>query len=115
VRVRAQPPEESAGAPDDHALESMVDVHAFTPAELERHAVTAGFADVRVRGEELLANVFGWFNRTLEAGAVHDDIPLAWFRYAYRGYIVLQRVDGALLEPRLPAAAFYNLMLVARK
>jgi SAM-dependent methyltransferase len=103
------------GAADDHALEALVDVHAFTPAELERHAVAAGLADVRVRGEELLANMFGWFNRTVEATAVHDDIPHGWFRYAYRGYIVLQKVDSALLEPHLPAARFYNLMLTARK
>ncbi len=103
------------GAPDDHALESMVDVHAFTPGELERHARAAGFAGVRVRGEELLANWFGWFNRSVEATAVHGDIPHGWFRYAYRGYIALQQVDARALEPHLPPAAFYNLMLVARK
>jgi SAM-dependent methyltransferase len=105
----------NGGPPDDHALEPLVDVHAFAPGDLARHAEAAGFADVRVRGEELLANVFGWFNRTVEATAVHDDIPFGWFRYAYRGYIALQRIDGALLEPRLPAAAFYNLMLTARR
>jgi SAM-dependent methyltransferase len=105
----------NGGPPDDHALEPFVDVHSFAPAELARHASAAGFGDVRVRGEELLANVFGWFNRTVEATAVHDDIPFGWFRYAYRGYIALQRIDGALLEPRLPAAAFYNLMLTARR
>jgi SAM-dependent methyltransferase len=103
------------GARDDHALEGVVDVHAFTPGDLERHAKAAGFADVRVRGEELLANWFGWFNRTLEATAEHDDIPHGWFRYAYRGYIVLQRIDASVLEPHLPAAGFYNLMLCARK
>jgi SAM-dependent methyltransferase len=99
----------------DHALEAVVDVHAFTPGALERHARAAGFSDVRVRGEELLANWFGWFNRTLEATAVHQDIPFAWFRYAYRGYIVLQKVDARVLEPHLPAAGFYNLMLTARR
>ena len=104
-----------AGPGDDHTLEGMVDVHAFTPADLERHARGAGFAGVRVRGEELLANWFGWFNRTLEATAEHDRIPWGWFRYAYRGYIVLQKVDARLLEPHLPPAGFYNLMLVARK
>jgi SAM-dependent methyltransferase len=114
--VGARPAAHGNGAaPDDHALEPLVDVHAFTPGELERHARVAGFADVRVRGEELVANVFGWFNRALEASAEHDDIPHAWFRYAYRGYIVLQRFDSAVLEPRLPAAGFYNLMLTARK
>ena len=103
------------GAPDEHALEAMVDVHAFTPGDLERHAAAAGFAEVRVRGEELLANWFGWFNRTLEATAVHADIPGGWFQYAYRGYILLQKIDATVLEPRLPAAGFYNLMLSARK
>ena len=99
----------------DHALESMVDVHAFTPGDLERHARAAGFEGVRVRGEELLANWFGWFNRTVEATARHDEIPRAWFQYAYHGYIALQKVDAALLEPHLPPAGFYNLMLTARK
>jgi SAM-dependent methyltransferase len=105
----------NGGPPDDHALESMVDVHAFAPADLARHAAAAGFDGVRVRGEELLANMFGWFNRTVEASAVHEDIPWGWFRYAYRGYILLQKVDSAVLEPHLPAAGFYNLMLTARK
>ena len=85
-------------------------MHAFVPADLERHASAAGFERVRVRGEELLANWFGWFNRTLEATAEHDRIPWGWFRYAYRGYIVLQKVDARLLEPHLPPAGFYNLM-----
>ena len=70
---------------------------------------------MRVRGEELLANWFGWFNRTVEASARHEDIPHAWFQYAYRGYLALQKVDRAVLEPHLPAAGFYNLMLTARK
>jgi ubiquinone/menaquinone biosynthesis C-methylase UbiE len=113
--VHARAENGANGRPDDHALEAVVDVHAFTPADLERHTRAAGFADVRVRGEELLANWFGWFNRTLEATAVHEDIPLGWFRYAYRGYIALQKVDAAVLEPHLPAAGFYNLMLTARR
>jgi SAM-dependent methyltransferase len=99
----------------EHALESLVDVHAFDPAELERLMAGAGLADARVRGEELLANWFGWFNRTLEASARHDDIPWLWFQYAFRGYLALQRVDRALLEPRLPPQVFYNLMIAARK
>jgi len=113
--VQARAVNGANGRPADHALEAVVDVHAFTPADLERHTRAAGFAGVQVRGEELLANWFGWFNRTLEATAVHEDIPLGWFRYAYRGYIALQKVDAALLEPHLPAAGFYNLMLTARK
>jgi ubiquinone/menaquinone biosynthesis C-methylase UbiE len=115
--MRARPSAEphGAGGEDEHALEAVVDVHAFVPEDLERFARAAGFADVRVRGEELLANWFGWFNRTLEASADPRDIPRPWIQYAYRGYLLLQRVDRRLLEPRLPPRIFYNLMLAARK
>jgi ubiquinone/menaquinone biosynthesis C-methylase UbiE len=113
--LKLRPAPHDDAEPEDHLLESVVDVHAFVPADLERHAAGAGFADVRVQGEELLANWFGWFNRTLEASADPRDIPVGWIRYAYRGYIALQRVDRELLEPRLPPRIFYNLMLAARR
>ena len=115
--LRARPAPTHHGAPDEdeHALEAVVDVHAFVPADIERHASQAGFADVRVQGEELLANWFGWFNRTLEATADPKDIPRGSIQYAYRGYLLLQRADRTLLEPRLPPRIFYNLMLAARK
>jgi len=113
--LRVRPAPRITGGGDEHALEGVVDVHAFVPADLELRAAGAGLADVRVRGEELLANWFGWFNRTLEASAEPKDIPWGWIQYAYRGYILLQRVDRALLEPRLPPRLFYNLMLAARK
>jgi len=100
---------------DGESLESFVDVHAFTPDEIGLWPRRAGFVDVRVRGEELLANWFGWMNRTLEATAVPEDIPWLWRQYAFRGYLALQRVDVALLEGRLPPAIFYNLMVVGRK
>jgi ubiquinone/menaquinone biosynthesis C-methylase UbiE len=115
--IKARPAPSHDGAEDEreHALEAVVDVHAFVPSDLETGARHAGFADVQVRGEELLANWFGWFNRTLEATAEPKDVPWGWIKYAYHGYIALQRVDRALLEPRLPPRIFYNLMLAARK
>jgi ubiquinone/menaquinone biosynthesis C-methylase UbiE len=97
------------------ALEGVVDVHAFTPRQLARAADAAGLVEVRISGEELVANWFGWANRTLEASAEPDDVPWAWRLYAYHGYLLLQRLDRELLERRLPAAVFYNLMLCARK
>jgi SAM-dependent methyltransferase len=99
----------------DHGLEGMVDVHAFEPAQLRGFAAGAGFADVRVTGEELLASWFGWANRTLESTAAPDDVPWLWRQYAHRGYLLLQRLDRDLLEGRLPPEIFYNLMLAARK
>ena len=95
-------------------LERVHDVHAFTPAELRGHAAAAGLTSVRVGGEELAASLFGWVNRTLEATAEPSEVPWAWRVYAHRGYLLLQRLDGALLEPRLPAALFYNLLVSAR-
>jgi ubiquinone/menaquinone biosynthesis C-methylase UbiE len=102
------------GEPDE-ALEGVVDVHAFAPSELTKVARGAGFEQVRVGGEELLANWFGWTNRTLEATAVPEEVPWAWRQYAYRGYLTLQEFDRRVLESRLPPAIFYNLMLSARK
>ncbi len=114
--LRARPaPAGDHGCGEDHALEAVVDVHAFAPGDLEAHATRAGFEAVRVQGEELLANWFGWFNRTLEASADPADIPWGWIQYAYRGYVALQAVDRRVLEPRLPPRLFYNLMLAARK
>ena len=98
----------------DHGLERLVDIHAFAPGDLVSLARRAGFSKVQVRGEELVANWFGWFNRALEATAQPDDVPMLWRQYAFHGYLALQRVDE-LLEPRLPPAIFYNLLLAARK
>lgn len=102
------------GCGHDHALESEVDVHAFAPADLASVLRGAGFGDVRIRGEELLANVYGWLLRSLESSAEPDEVPLRWRSFAFRSYIALQRVDSALLEPHLPPALFYNLVLSAR-
>ena len=98
----------------EHDLERFVDIHAFAPGDLSRHARRAGFHEVQVRGEELAANWFGWFNRSLESSADPDDVPMVWRQYAFHGYLLLQRVDTRLLEPRLPPALFYNLLLTAR-
>jgi SAM-dependent methyltransferase len=102
------------GWSEEDRLEQVVDVHAFTPAELAGHAEAAGLDHVRVSGEELAASLFGWANRTLEASADPLDVPWAWRVYAYRGYLLLQTLDRSLLEPRLPAAVFYNLLISAR-
>jgi SAM-dependent methyltransferase len=102
------------GGSENHALEGSVDVHAFVPEELRSFAEGAGFVDVRLRGEELLANWFGWANRALESTAEPEDVPWLWRQYAFRGYLALQEVDRRLLESRLPPQIFYNLMLTAR-
>ncbi len=113
--ARKAPEGHTDGGEHNHQLEGSVDVHAFVPADLERFAAAAGLRDVHVRGEELLANWFGWANRALEATAEPDDVPWLWRQYAFRGYLALQQLDARLLEQRLPPAIFYNLMVSARK
>jgi ubiquinone/menaquinone biosynthesis C-methylase UbiE len=113
IHARPAPPADG-GAPEA-SLEGFVDVHAFSPGELSGFARDVGLTDVRVTGEELLANWFGWTNRTLEATAHPEDVPWGWRIYAYRGYLTLQKLDRQLLESRLPAAIFYNLIVTARK
>jgi ubiquinone/menaquinone biosynthesis C-methylase UbiE len=117
--MRAGPlPPAQGGDPEhdaDHALERLVDIHAFDPGELVRLAERAGFRGIRIQGEELVANWFGWFNRALEATADPEQVPMLWRRYAFRGYLALQRLDERVLEPRLPPAIFYNLLVAGHK
>jgi ubiquinone/menaquinone biosynthesis C-methylase UbiE len=112
ARVRAVPEAEQSNG---HALEGEVDVHAFAPADLRRLLSATGFEQRRVGGEELLANAWGWGLRTVESTAEPDSVSWGWRRFAFNSYIALQKVDTRLLEPRLPAELFYNLLLSGRK
>jgi SAM-dependent methyltransferase len=114
MRAAPRPNGNGGGLSEEDLLEQVVDVHAFTPADLQDQAWAAGFEAVRVRGEELAASLFGWTNRALEATADPDDVPWAWRQYAYRGYLALQALDRTLLERSLPPAIFYNLLVSAR-
>ena len=114
VRARRRAVPEGARS-TSHALEGEVDVHAFVPSDLRRLLRDAGFEAVRVGGEELLANAWGWVLRTVESTAEPDSVPLGWRSFAFRSYIALQKIDTRLLEPRLPAALFYNLLASGRK
>ncbi|HZA90429.1 MAG TPA: methyltransferase domain-containing protein [Solirubrobacterales bacterium] len=96
-------------------LEREVDVHAFAPGRLRQLLEASGFAAVRIRGDELLSSMYGWMLRAWESTADPDRVPWAWQSFALRSYLALQRLDAALLEPRLPSSLFYNLVLSARR
>jgi SAM-dependent methyltransferase len=113
IRARPHVGDGNWGKDEEASLEPYVDVHAFTPRDLEDVARGGGFTDVRIRGEELAASWFGWANRTLESTAEPSDVPWLWRQYAFHGYLAFQKVDRALLEPRLPPAIFYNLLISA--
>lgn len=102
-------------ADDEHSLEPEVDVHAFVPADLRAIPPRSGFEHTRVRGEELVANVWGWGMRSMESSATPESIPWRWRNFAYKSYLGFQKVDNHLLEPYLPAELFYNLLLSAKK
>jgi ubiquinone/menaquinone biosynthesis C-methylase UbiE len=114
VGAAARRPEAEAD-PNGHGLEPEVDVHAFSPGDLRRLCRDAGLDGVRVRGEELLASIHGWTVRTLEASAEPEQVPWGWRRFAFRSYLALQRLDNQVLEPRLPAQLFYNLLVSAKR
>ncbi len=116
--MRAEPRVENGagGGPDEHEmLEWEVDVHAFVPEDLRRVLADSDFEAPHVGGEELLANVWGWGMRTLESTADPSSVPARWKMFAFRSYMALQKVDTAVLEPRLPAELFYNLVLSGSK
>ena len=104
----------NGGWSEEDSLEQVVDVHAFTPAELCSHARAR-------RLRERPGERRGARREPVRLGQSHArgpadplDVPWAWRVYAYRGYLLLQTLDRSLLEPRLPAALFYNLLLSAR-
>jgi ubiquinone/menaquinone biosynthesis C-methylase UbiE len=111
----AERPSDPADAGGGHELEMEVDVHAFAPAALRDDLASAGLEGIRIRGEELLANLHGWVARTLESTADPNRVPWRWRSFAFHSYLALQRIDTTLLEPRLPPDLFYNLVLSARK
>jgi len=115
--LRARPLEhsEEEKADDEYCLEPEVDVHSFSPDDLRAMTLRAGFTSTRVRGEELVANIWGWLIRSMEATAEPETVPKGWRTFAFRSYLSVQQIDTRVLEPRLPAELFYNLLLSARK
>jgi ubiquinone/menaquinone biosynthesis C-methylase UbiE len=116
VRIRrdeAPPPSSDA----DRALQDLqfdVDLHTFDPRAVEGWLREAGFRGVRSETEELIASLFGWTVRTIEAEARPGALGPRWARFAYRGWRTLYRIDDAL-RGVIPSRFFYNLLLVAEK
>jgi SAM-dependent methyltransferase len=97
------------------ALESVVDLHTFDPAELERTALAAGAMDVRVVTEELTAAFLGWPVRTFEAAVPGGKLGWGWARFAFTGWQRLSWLDSRVLSKVVPRAWFYNVLLTGVK
>ncbi len=96
------------------ALEAVVDLHTFPPADLRRTALRAGAVDVEVRTEELTAAWVGWPVRTFECAVPPDRLGWSWAHFALRTWERLSKVD-AVLARVVPAGLFYNAELTGRK
>jgi SAM-dependent methyltransferase len=97
------------------ALEAVVDVHTFDPAELEALARAAGAVDVRVVTEELTAAMLGWPVRTFEAAVPPDKLGFGWAMFAYRSWLRLSWLDEHVLARVVPRAWFYNALITGTR
>ncbi|MDP9406075.1 MAG: methyltransferase domain-containing protein [Actinomycetota bacterium] len=95
------------------ALEHEVDLHLFTPGQLEALATRAGFTDVATVTEELTANWFGWATRTVEAMLRPGLLPAGYPWFAYRTWQRLFAFDETVARRLVPKDAFYNCILTA--
>lgn len=97
------------------ALEAVVDLHTFEPAELERIALRAGAVDVRAVTEEFSAALFGWPVRTFEAAVPKGKLGMGWGMFAYRTWQKLSWVDENVFSKVLPRDVFYNVLVTGNK
>jgi ubiquinone/menaquinone biosynthesis C-methylase UbiE len=96
------------------ALEAVVELHTFPPADLGRLAVRNGAIDVQVTTSELFASWFGWPVRTFEYAVAKGKLGMRWANFALRGWQRLSAID-ARLEGIVPLGLFYNAEITGLK
>ncbi|MDT4893754.1 MAG: hypothetical protein QOE97_2789 [Pseudonocardiales bacterium] len=96
------------------ALEAVVDIHTFTPAELEAIARRAGAVAVDVKTAELTASWFGWPVRTFEYAVPREKLGMRWANFALKSWTRLSAVDR-VLEHVVPRGLFYNAEITGLK
>src|SRR4051812_29407344 len=97
------------------ALEAVVDIHTFDPADLEEVARRAGARDARVVTEELTAAMLGWPVRTFEAAVPPGKLGMGWAMFAYRSWQRLSWLDQNVLSRVVPRGWFYNALVTGTK
>jgi SAM-dependent methyltransferase len=97
------------------ALEAVVDIHTFDPAELERTARAAGARNVKAVTEELSAALFGWPVRTFEAAVPREKLGWGWAMFAYKTWQRLSWLDENVLSKVMPRELFYNVLVTGTK
>ncbi len=96
------------------ALEAVVDLHTFRPAELAAMASRAGARNVHTQTEELLAAFLGWPVRTFEAAVNPERLGWRWAMFAYRSWRRLSAADRVLAKA-IPQKFFYNVGVTGTK
>lgn len=97
------------------ALEAVVDLHTFDPAELERMCLRAGAVEVSTRCEEFTASWFGWPVRTFEVAVKPGALGWTWAVFAYRTWGYLHALDSAVFRRFVPRKYFYNVSVTGVK
>jgi len=115
LRSWVKPQAELDASSEAAALESVVDLHTFTPGDLRRLATAAGAVDVAVRTEELTASWFGWPVRTFECAVADGKLGWGWAMFAYRTWLRLSALDARVLSHVVPAGLFYNALVTGVK
>ena len=116
VRPLRKPAVESDGEEERilRDLEWSVDLHTFVPLDAAAMAERVGFRRMRVETEELLSSLVGWTMRTIEAEVPAGLLGRRWALTAYRTYLGLSAIDGALYR-WLPKELFYNVLMYGEK
>jgi ubiquinone/menaquinone biosynthesis C-methylase UbiE len=97
------------------ALEWVVDLHTFTPQQLEEMATNAGAEQVRTASEEFTAAMLGWPVRTFESTVPPGRLGWNWARFAFTSWKTLSWVDANVWRHAVPKGWFYNVMVTGVK
>ncbi|MBA4026031.1 MAG: SAM-dependent methyltransferase [Gordonia sp.] len=97
------------------ALEAVVDIHTFDPADLEMMSRSAGAVEVKTATEEFAAAMLGWPVRTFEAAVPPEKLGWGWARFAFGGWKRLTWVDENILRKVVPPKFFYNVIVTGTK
>jgi ubiquinone/menaquinone biosynthesis C-methylase UbiE len=109
-----RPQEERDESSRAAALEAVVDIHTFPPAELAATARRAGAADVNVTTAELTAAWFGWPVRTFECAVPKAKLGMRWATFAMKSWQRFCAVDR-VFEHVVPKGLFYNAEITGLK
>jgi ubiquinone/menaquinone biosynthesis C-methylase UbiE len=97
------------------ALEAVVDLHTFSPGQLEEMAARAGAVDVDTATVEFTAAMLGWPLRTFEYAVPPGRLGWAWANFAFTSWKVLSWADSNVWRHVVPKGWFYNVEITGIK